>query len=157
MPNRIVTVDAREYEDLADRVRPFERILRDELRRELTDAGEDVAVAVRRAALSLPGHGPDHTGLRAGLARGVRTFVRTARGVDVRVEQTTGWLRPDQRQLPWKIDSPPHRWRHPNWGNRQSWSTTRSGPYFRDTARRRTRELDRRVGEALQRAADRVT
>lgn len=157
MVNRVVRVDAREYEDLAERVRPFERILRDELRRELTDAGETSAAAVRRAALTLPGHGPDHTGLRVGLARGVRTFVKTAKGVEVRIEQTTGWLRPDQRQLPWKIDNPPHEWRHPNWGNRRSWSATRSGPYFRSTVRRSTRELDRRIGEALQRAADRVT
>lgn len=59
-------------------------------------------------------------GLRATIARAVRTTAKASgKSASVRVEVNTKLLPEDQRELPWWINA--GAWRHPVFGNRETW------------------------------------
>lgn len=103
--------------------------IRSKMRRNIVAAVKPMKTAVQSNARSIPAHGPDHTGLRAALARATQVRIR-ASGSSALVRL---WVNPDrmpagQRTLPALMEGE-RRWRHPVHGT-DVWVDQSSHPFF---------------------------
>lgn len=89
-----------------------------------------LARAAARGAAARRRRASGGTGLRARVARGVRSRVSWSGfryGLQVRVDPTS--LPQSQRTLPKHLNNP-RGWRHPVFGDRRTWEQQFGGPYF---------------------------
>lgn len=86
-----------------------------DIRKEAVALANRLATIARRAVLAEPTHGPNHTGMRANVARGVDVS-ETESGAKI----TTSMPIPDEAIIPRGLDDA-LGWRHPVFGNRNRW------------------------------------
>lgn len=132
----ILAVHVFGHEQLGDLARRLRKAGRADLRKELTKGirrpAAEVAREAKRNVLALPARGRS-TGLRRRVARTVRTTVRTSgSGVGVRVWSDPKKMPGGQGNLPAHMNT--GRWRHPVWGDRESWVTQTIEPRWFDRA-----------------------
>lgn len=159
--------------DGAERLRRLSRELRDApkelqrgLRKEIRDAATPVVADVRRAALAVEvsstrgGHArPDHsTGLRAAVARATGVSI-TTRGIRIRVSgRKLG--KTHHPKLARYLDASLgryRRWRHPVFGDRDTWVEQSGQPFFYSTIRRHRRDFRRACFKAMDNVAERIS
>lgn len=140
-----------DYARFAGRAREFPRRLRGNLRRELRAEARSVERDLERAvmALRLPGkppsrhHQPRHTGLRQGIASGIRVIAReVGDGIEFRV----------RAGHPMSSATNASSFNHPLWGDRDKWVTQESRPWWDNTWREHRPRVVEAGRVALQRA-----
>jgi hypothetical protein len=143
-------VDASEFTAMLGRSSVASAEFKKALRKSLRKVGNEAAQAARDDVMKPPessGNGP-HTGLRAGIARGIRTTV-LAGGANA------GVVIRSRGHLAVKYNDP-RGWRHPVFGNRNNWVTQVGRPdYFEGPIRRNEpryrAEIQLILGEAWSR------
>lgn len=128
------------------------RELTKQYRQQLRAAAKPMVPAVRASILAIPA-GSQHTGLRRRLAAAVRLTVRTSgRRAEVSVRVDGRRMPAEEGSLPSMMDGR-KRWKHPVYGNRETWVTQKPHPYFA----RAIIPLIRRSRSAIQRATREIT
>lgn len=150
-----VSVDAREFHELAGKASRLAPEIKKQLRKELRAAAQKGAKKSKAEVMKPPlsrGRGRS-TGLRRGLAQGIKVQIAASTGsrVGVFVKSTGAGLDADRKQLVrrWDSDKP---FRHPVFGNRDRWVTQRGRPYFRKILRGERSEIEKAVRDAMERA-----
>lgn len=154
---------ASELEELSRRLKDQRRgDLQKKLRSNITKAARPVQGQLRAAARSVQVRSskggqvrPDtSTGLRARVARAVRISV-TRKGV--RFVVSASQVDPQYgASLPRYLDGelPRYRrWRHPVFGDAETWAMQFGSPWFFRTIRRHTRRVEQAIGEAMDETA----
>jgi hypothetical protein len=97
------------------------------------------------------------SGLRESIARTVSTSVSASgpAGVNATFRTRSDRMPNLQRKLPKDFNSP-KGWRHPVFGNRESWAHQTGTPYFDVTIQKHKEDLIRGVQEAVDRIAERL-
>lgn len=119
-----------------------------ELSKSLKVAGEQIRVAEQTAARQLPAHGVKHTGLRESIAEATAVRVsgsNTNPGVTVYVKRSAGRLG--------RATNLAKGWRHPVYGNRNTWVRQVMSPGWWGRA---ARPLLPKAQEEVRQALDRV-
>lgn len=157
MPTRVWVVFGPEWEAtiLALRTADGEipRWIREEMEEAIKPAAERAKAAVMRVEVQ---GGPEgHTGLRGRVAAGVGVRVgptRTRNGAYFRVY--TSMAERDESPIPRGMDRM-HGWRHPLFGNKRYWYTSRPvhPGWFTDTIADSRDEIAEGIQDALERAA----
>jgi hypothetical protein len=136
------------------------KVLKRELSQGMRDVLRPVVEQVKAAYRSAPSMGRPHQGpsLRGLLAKATRMEVRTAgklAGARVRVDGRR--MPPGMRALP-KAHEGVKRWRHPVFGDRETWVQQRSHPTFGPTVERAVSEADavREIERVVGRIFDRI-
>lgn len=107
--------------------------------------GRDAARRARSAART--------SGLRESIARGIGTSVRTSgHRAGLAVKINTGSMPPDQRKLPYHLDTP-KGWRHPLFGDRSYWVQQQGKPYFAVTLNAHEKEYRAAAEQVLSKFA----
>lgn len=168
----IATQGVQEFRALARRLREAGRKdLRKKLRKAIVDAGKPVLEEVRTTVRNLPvsgsrGGGSEqrrtfsveraseksrervarrNAGLRAAIASATRLQI-TARGVRFYVNSAS--LPEDQRTLPRHLDSA-KGWRHPVFGDKNTWVHQQGKPYFGVVIKRHGPEFRKAIMKAM--------
>lgn len=174
----ISTKGAEEFRALSRRLRQAGRKdLRKRLRTKINEAGKPVLEEVRVAVRTLPVQGGGgggtgqrlrfldgrakgkprkpskaadrarrrRAGLRASIAAATKLQI-TAKGV--RFVVNSARMPADQRTLPRHLDSP-KGWRHPVFGDRETWVHQRGKPYFAVTIKKRAPKFRQAILEAM--------
>ena len=179
MPPAGISISAtgyKQYRELAKKLRQAGRKdLRKKLRKRIADAGKPVLDEVKAAVRNLPvtshgGGGKQRTafnvarasterakaaaarrgaGLRATIASATRLQI-TAKGVRFAVNSNR--FPAEQRTLPRHLDSQ-KGWRHPVFGDRETWVHQRGRPYFAATIKKRAPAFRRAVLDAMDEIA----
>lgn len=90
-----------------------------------------------------------HFGLRAAVARGVKSRVKySGYTVGARIYEDTSALPEDQRKLPRYLNRP-SGWRHPVFGNRDQWVHQVGGEWFEPPIRKRVVRIRAGVVQAV--------
>lgn len=144
-----------EFKTVEAQLREVDATFPGKLRAALKEAAEPILSEVRTAAQALPSHGSKHTGLRG----------RLAAGADVRLSDSGGGARarfiaqmddPTEAGLPRGMDSGARGWRHPVFGNTNNWVTQRGGSWFREVIADNGPEIEDKLTDVLEEAADAV-
>lgn len=118
-----------------------------QLRKELTGGIRDALRPVVRQAKAARGGGP----LRARLARVIRLEVRTSgklAGARIRMD---GRKMPDgMKSLPGYVEGEKTRWRHPVFGDRETWVAQAAFPVFYRTVEPHRDEVSRAIDGVLE-------
>lgn len=155
MASQSVRIDTSDLQRLLIQTREFPPVLQRELRDQLNRAAQQVQRDARAGALALrlpglpPGRGLNRrsTGLRRGLAAGVRIRLRNAGdGVEYRIRASH----------PMSSATNDSEFRHPVFGNREVWRAQLSQPWFTLASRRAVPVAQQAAESALQRAVRRV-
>lgn len=155
-----VSVEAREFHDLAGKASKLAPEIKKQLRKELRAAAQAGAKKAKAEVMKPPLHkGRGRaTGLRRGMAQGIKVQIAAGTGkrVGVFIRSTGAGLDADRKQLvrKWDSDRP---FRHPVFGNRERWVTQYGRPYFRTILRADREQMKRHVREALERAKKTLT
>lgn len=179
MPEPLIEVSVQGADQLADVARRLRTAGRGDLRRELlkeirqqtAPVVADLKAAVmridsratpdRRGARSRAAHrggrgSASSHGLRRTIASAIVVKITTSgfsTGVRIRVNPKK--LPADQRSLP-KALNRPDGWRHPVFGNRNSWVTQTGKPYWNETIQPHLPTVRRGVTQTLERFARRL-
>lgn len=106
------------------------RGLRYRLRRNIVAAVDPMKKQVQSNALAIPVHGTATTGLRAAIAKATRVSIKSSsRNVLVRLMVDAKRMPAGQQSLP-RLMEGERRWRHPVYGNTNTWVTQAAHPYF---------------------------
>lgn len=98
--------------------------------RELRAAARPLVPAVRASIAAIPARSGRHTGLRRRLQAATRLRIRTAgRDASVAVLVDPDRMPSGEKALP-KLMEGLRRWRHPVFGDRETWVTQQPHPYF---------------------------
>jgi hypothetical protein len=121
-------IDTRDLGKLIRDVKRFDPALATALRRNIRIAAKDAADAVKQAVLAGPTSGRKDTGLRAGIAAGVKVQVATGAKLNgVYIRATSTRLPAGQAKLVRAYNKP--TFRHPVYG-RGKWVDQPGHPYF---------------------------
>lgn len=152
-----IEADVAEFRALVGRSSRLETDVKRRLRKRLREAGE-LGAKDARAAARLPGRTRGRarpTGLREGIARGIRVQLAASSGsgrVGVFIRSTGRGLDPGRRALVRRWDRR-RGWRHPVFGDRETWVTQLGRPYFGSVISQRRDDITRRVRTVLDEAA----
>jgi hypothetical protein len=106
--------------------------LRGELRRNIAAAVQPMKQQVQRNAFAIPAAGSKQTGLRVAIMRATKIRISlTSRNVLVRLMVDASSMPAGQEQLPALMEGDGVKWRHPVYGNTETWVAQASHPYFR--------------------------
>lgn len=163
MPRILSVTGAGELRGMARQMRGMERRkeVQQQLARQLRQPAKEIQAAVRAAAQGIPSRGESARRGRMPLGR------RLARATSLQV-RTSGdnagvklWLNPakmpdGQRALPAYAEGETGPWRHPLFGNTDSWHTQSPHPFFWPTADPRLPGFYAAAEEAIDTAADQI-
>lgn len=129
-------VETREFVELSQHLAKFAPELRKQMRKRLTTAARPAVKAVRAEVRSAPTAGGQSRGLRAGIAKGIRTDLsdRGNRFVGLRIRATSSGLSASQKGMQRKYNLP--SFRHPVFGDRSVWVEQAGHPYFYEPIRK---------------------
>lgn len=158
MPPRNVEVSlyisiGREFQAVRAALKAIDKDLPKKLRRTLRDAAKPLATEAKAKVKALPRTGRQHTGLYARVARGVRIQSSLSRNPRVRVVTSM----PDRSEaaLPRGLDDP-YGWRHPVFGDRETWVRQRGYSWFMETMQDGQPDVQRAIVEVLDEARDTI-
>lgn len=138
-----------EWKRVADALRIENERLADRFTAALRDEADKLASRAQAAVMRIPVHTGQHSGLRARVAKGVGTKI-LGTGVSI----TASMNDKDEINIPAYLDAR-DGWRHPVYGNRHNWVRQMTGgSWFRDTIARGQPEIEDRMNEIFQNAAD---
>jgi len=126
----VADFEIRGGEDLRRISRELRRMDERELRK-LRASAKPLVPLVRASIMRIPSKSSGKTGLRKAMARAVTLKVRTTgrdAGVSIRVDGRK--MPPGKGALPAYMEGRKSPWRHPVYGNTDTWVTQRSHPYF---------------------------
>lgn len=127
----------------------FPRKFRDEMKKAL----EPYVNQAKRNVLAIPTHGPKHTGLRAKVAKGVKTVAAPASGTAGYIRVETTMPKADMAIIPRGMDRSAG-WRHPVYGNRANWVTQHTGgSWFRDALSHAQKPIEDALTRVLEEGA----
>lgn len=147
------------HEQLGDLARRLRKAARADLRRELVKGirrpAADIAKQAKANVRALPSRGRS-SGLRRRVARTVRVTARSSgAGVGVRIWADPKRMPGGQGNLPRHLDT--GRWRHPVFGDRDTWVTQTVPPgWFGRAARDKGDDARREVLDAMRRVRDQL-
>jgi hypothetical protein len=148
--------DTAEFKRLFDRSSVVDAKLRTTLRRNIRLAGERAADAVRIEVADSAGETasatPHHTGLRLGIASGVKVQVMTGARAGVTIVASSTQMPAGKESLVRAWESA-KGWRHPVRGNREVWAQQVGHPYFRTRIGREQPMIRVAVESAMKEAA----
>ncbi len=163
MPRNLRVEGSGELRRLSRQIRGIEnrKEIMKQLRRALREGGRPMVPAVRRKVLALPSKGEParkgRKGLRRAVASATRLDVNTGgkrAGVQVRVHPRR---MPDgTRALPALLEGEDGPWRHPLFGDRESWFNQAAHPYFAPAVNPLIPRAERLAEEALDKVADEI-
>jgi hypothetical protein len=162
---------AQQLEDLQKRLKVAgDKELGKSMRKHLTAATKPVVKDVRAAVLATPSKGAsgggrsardtgkrkNGGGLRAAIARGVRSKITTSgKNTSVSVKVDASKLPADQRELP-KYMEGLKPWRHPLFGDTEHWYPQASHPFFFKTVRAHEHQVQDEVKQVLTDVAKQI-
>lgn len=133
-------------------LREAEVELPDQIKKEVRQVAQRLALIAKRRALAEPTHGPKHTGLRAQVSAGV-AVVETETGAKI----ITSMPQSDEAVIPRGLDDGARGWRHPVFGNRNNWVTQRGAfSWFMDSMREGASDGEQALHQVLEDAAQRI-
>lgn len=145
-------VEAREFSELFNAAKAFDKNLAKQLRKDLRVAAKPVVADVKREVKAIPTTGKYGSGVRAKTARGVGLRISAAkRGGAVTIVTADRALPPRQKAMSRLLNQ--KRWRRPVGKTRQRWVWQTSQPYFETSILRHQVALRRAVEDALDKAA----
>jgi hypothetical protein len=158
MPERqgFFIVKGPEFTAVANALRVVDSTLPAQPRKKLKDGVRPLVAEAKRKVINLPVQGrAGSTGLRRRVARGVDT--RSAVGQNPALRVTTSRAQPNEAVIPRGLDSP-LGWRHPVFGNMNTWVTQRPlvPGWFTETFASGHDEIERSLTEALEWARDTI-
>ena len=122
--------------------------------KELRGALKPAVPAVRRAALSIPAHGPKHTGLRQRIAKSAALGVRTnGSGAGANVVLSPERMPNGEKGLPAYMEGIGRPWRHPVYGDDNKWVSQAPHPFFYKTMEEQVPAIKRGIEQMLDRIA----
>ncbi len=143
-------IDAREFSALLRNVKAFDNKLAKAIRKELREAAKPAIADVRSEVRSLPTKGRS-SGVRDAVAAGVGLRVSTAvKGGAVTITASSRRLPAKHKAMNRLLNK--RSWRHPVFGDRNTWAVQTSTPYFQPTIARHTGELRAAVVRAIDSA-----
>lgn len=153
-----IEVDGDDLAGLARQLRRLEdgKELRKQLRKNITAAAKPMVPAIRNKVKGLPSKGQSRArgrpGLRASTAKATRLQVQMSgryAGVTVRVDPKK--MPAGMHNLPAYLEGAPpfQRWRHPVFGDTETWVTQRPRPYFYAIATHAEPRVKAAVAEAV--------
>jgi hypothetical protein len=148
----IIIITGPEFRLVADALREIDDTFPGKLRAAMRRSATPIIQDVRMAALALPARRAKHTGLRARLAAGVG--VQVGVGGNARMRFITK-MPPGQEELPRGEDSGLRGWRHPVYGH-DVWVHQRGGSWFRETIADQRPDIERRLQDVLDQAAEQI-
>lgn len=126
--------------------------LPDQIRKEVRQVAQRLALIAKRRALEEPTHGPKHTGLRAQVSAGV-SVSDTETGAKI----TTSMPQADEAVIPRGFDDGARGWRHPVFGNRNNWVTQRGAfSWFMDSMKGGADDGEQVLHQLLEDTAQRI-
>lgn len=143
-----------EFQRVANELRQTDSQAPTRLRAAMKRAAAPIVAEVKRQALALPASGTRHTGLRRRLARSVS--VQASTGRNARMRFVTRMPEPDEAALPRGMDSGPSGWRHPVFGQTDTWVQQRGYSWFREPIAEGRDLIEDNLQEVLQDAAERI-
>lgn len=153
-----IEVTSPDIRDLLRRAKAFEPRLATALRRNLRTAGKIAVQAVQDEVQTGWPKGKQHTGLRAGIARGVGVDVSTgtsAKRIGVFVVASGKGLPANQKALVRKINR--DTFKHPVFGNKTSWVVQRGHLYFDRPIAAKAPKIQSLVEDAMDEALKAMT
>lgn len=151
-----IRCEAGDFERLRARVAGWDNVLQETLRAELGAAARPAARLASRSALrsrfpaTRPArhpHGSRSTGLRSELANSVAIVLREAGdGVEFRITSSH----------PMAVPTNSNTWRHPVFGDRDTWVSQRGSQWFSRAMVQSRPEMERAADRALDRAIRRI-
>lgn len=164
-----------ELKALAHRLKTGAKELRPELRKAIKKAAAPAVRDVQEAARTISVRGArgggraaralhhasrakrkaDH-GLRATIARATRADIKLGGEPRVTIRTYSRYLPADQRRLPRLLDRP-QGWRHPVFGNRESWAAQFGEPWFGHTLKKHGPKVRDEVLDAMHRVGQKIT
>jgi len=144
--------DTTEFKRLFDKSSQVDKKLMTALRRNIRVAGERAADASRREVDS---GGPSKTGLRMGIAAGIKVKVMTGARAGVTIVASSAQMPAGKGSLvrAWEIGGGSAKgWRHPVFG-KDVWVTQKGHPYFAKTIFDRRNDVRAAVEKAMEEAA----
>lgn len=140
-----VGVEIRNLGQILRDVKAFQPKLATGIRREIRNAAK---VAAKAAQDEVRGGGQSSTGLREGIARGIRVSISTgARSSGVRIVSSGSGLDASRKPMVKAYNSP--SFRHPVFGNANRWVTQAGRPYFGSVIARHKGEVQQGIERAL--------
>lgn len=147
-----VIITGPEFRATADALREVDSSFPGKLRAAMRKTATPILADIRMAAMALPARKLKHTGLRARLAAGAG--VQLGVGRNARMRFTTK-MPPGQEELPRGEDSGERGWRHPVYGH-DNWVHQRGGSWFRETIADQRPDIERRLQDVLDDAAQTI-
>jgi hypothetical protein len=140
-----VRVDVTEFRRLFGRSSQVDKKLKTALRKNIRLAAERVADDARREVDS---GGASATGLRMGIAAGIKVKVMTGSRAGVTIIASSAQM-PDGKQSLVRAWEARKGWRHPVFGNTAAWVTQQGHPFFRDPIYIRRNDIRTAVEAAM--------
>ena len=151
-----LSADARQFKALLGKTSAFEPKLRTALRRRIREEADKGAKDARGEVVKAPqvqADKPRRTGLRAGIAAGIKVQIAAngQRKVGVFINSTGRGL-PSSKRLLARAWDKEAGWRHPVFGTSE-WVQQKGRPYFGSVIAKREQEIAEGVRRALEEAA----
>ena len=138
---------------VADQLREIDSTFPTRLRQAMRRSATPILQDLRQAALALPARKGKHSGLRARLAKSVG--VQLGVGSNARMRFITKMDDPEEAELPRGEDSGERGWRHPVFGH-DVWVHQVGGSWFRETIADQRSDIERRLQDVLDQAAQQI-
>jgi hypothetical protein len=147
---------SQEMRGIARDLRAAGPAVRRRFRANVTAAMQPMKADTQANARAIPAKGPRSTGLRDALAAATRIQISTAgRNARVRLIVDGKKMPTGQQALPQLMEGE-RVWRHPDFGNRQTWVTQPSHPFVAPAVLKNLPGVDRAVDAALKETAEQL-
>jgi hypothetical protein len=120
--------------------------MRRKLNKGLREAVKPTLQHARSAVMRFPSHGTHHTGLRRAVAN---SLAITAAGGRVAIQIRHSKLPEGKENLPNRMEGIGGPWRHPVFGDRETWVTQPSYPWFYPTMRADRPQVEKSINEVI--------
>lgn len=141
-----------DFKAVEEALRAIDKSLPSKFRDAMRQALEPAVNEAKKNVLAIPTHGPKHTGLRARVAKGVKT-VASPGGSDVGFVRVITTMPKDEAIIPRGMDRQ-EGWRHPVFGNKNVWVTQHTGgSWFRVAMSHAEKPIKEALHKALEDAA----
>ncbi len=144
-------VDTKQFRTLAGKSSQLEPKLKRALRKNIRQIAEVAAQDSRQTVLSGPAGSGPQTGLRAGIAAGIKVTLMTGNTAGIIIRATGSGLPASQKKLV-RAYNKPGGWRHPVFKT-GTWARQQGRPYFGSVIIQHKDQVTRAVELAMYQAA----
>jgi hypothetical protein len=148
-------IEAQDFSRVLIDAKAFEPALAKSIRKNIREAARPAVADVRRTVLETPTKGTRTFGVRRAIAQGVGVRISAARGGGGVNVAASGRRLPANRKPMVKLLNR-ERWRHPVFGDRDTWAQQSGRPYFGSVLWRYRDDIRDAVQRALDEAASNI-